>query len=177
LAAMKKLVFVMILLGFVVAGSAQETAPKKEKQTKAEKRAQKAEEIEGLLTARNFVFRPQQALPTGWRNVQLNFFFDAEIKGDTIISYLPFYGVAYHAEYGGRNSPLSFTKPIENYKIEKDKKGYRIGFEVKNEMDYMTFTFRISETGYASLTVTSVNRQPISYHGIIEPPGEKETAL
>jgi len=177
LAAMKKLVFVMILLGFVVAGSAQETAPKNKKQTKAEKRAQKADEIDGLLTARNFVFRPQQALPSGWRSVQLDFFFDAEIKGDTIISYLPFYGVAYHAEYGGRNSPLSFTKPIENYKIEKDKKGYSIGFEVKNEMDYMTFTFRISENGYASLTVTSVNRQPISYHGIIEPPGEEKKTL
>jgi hypothetical protein len=86
---------------------------------------------------------------------------------------LPFYGVAYHVEYGGRNSAFDFSLPLEKYEMEEDEKGYRISLEVKNKMDYITYSFQISELGYSTLNVTSTNRQAISYYGRIEKPEQE----
>jgi hypothetical protein len=78
--------------------------------------------------------------------------------------------VAYHVEYGGRNSAFDFSLPIENYEMHEEEKGYRINLEVKNKMDYITYSFHISELGYSTLNVTSTSRQAISYYGRIEKP-------
>jgi hypothetical protein len=169
---MKKQFFLLILCFALFTVQAQETATKSKKQIKAAERVKKAEETDRLLNSRNFVFRARQASPIGGGNIQLDFYFDAAIRGDTLVSYLPFYGVAYRADYASRQSPFHFTQPMENYRMEKDKKGYLIHAEVKNGMDYLTYTFRVSESGYASLTVTSTNRQTISYTGVVEPAGE-----
>ncbi len=52
----------------------------------------------------------------------------------------------------------------------KDGKGYQVNLEVKNKMDYISFMFQISELGYATLNITSTNRQAISFYGKIEKP-------
>lgn len=164
---MKKLLIILILLIPLVSVNAQETKSRKEK--RAEKEMQKKEEIKKLIDDRSFVFNASHALPMGGSSINLNYYFNVKIDGDSIQSYLPFYGVAYTAEYGSRNSPLDFGTSIEDYSVEKDKNGYQIQFDVKNGNDYLNYTFRISELGFASLNVTSTNRQSISFTGKIEP--------
>ena len=164
---MKKLLIILILLIPLVSVNAQETKSRKEK--RAEKEMQKKEEIKKLIDDRSFIFNASHALPMGGSSINLNYYFNVKIDGDSIQSYLPFYGVAYTAEYGSRNSPLDFGTSIEDYSVEKDKNGYQIQFDVKNGNDYLNYTFRISELGFASLNVTSTNRQSISFTGKIEP--------
>lgn len=166
----------MIILFPALTATAQEKDPGEKKLTRSERKALQARQTDDLIQSRNYVFRPRQALPTGWKNVQLDFSFSLWINKDTLVSYMPFYGVAYRAEYGSRQSPFDFTRPLENYRMEKNKKGYQISFEAKNDMDYLTYALQVSESGHASLIITSVNRQTISYYGTIEAPdswGEK----
>ena len=165
---MKKLVFLMTLLTITFSLTAQETSKLSRKEKKFEKEAIRKAEVEKLLTNKTFVFNATNALPMGGKSVQLGYYFFIEIKGDTVNSYLPFYGVAYNVDYGSRNSPFDFKNSIKDYLFEKDKNAYRISFEVKNKMDLINFRFNISEIGYASLHVSSTNRRSISYYGTID---------
>ncbi|MDD4107884.1 MAG: DUF4251 domain-containing protein, partial [Prolixibacteraceae bacterium] len=153
-------------------GNCQEQKTKNRKQVRKERQTEKIKEIQQLLDNKTFIFKATHALPMGGGSIQLDYSFDAEVKNDTIDSYLPFFGVAYRVDYGGRDSGFNFTEAIENYKSEKSKNGYLINFDVKNKMDYLNFTFHISKPGYATLNIISTNRQAISYYGYLETPKE-----
>lgn len=169
---MKNIIFTYILLIlFAVPLSAQTQKNRKERRT--EKQENKIKEIKNLIENRTFVFEPTHALPLGSGSISLNHSFDAEVKGDTLYSYLPFFGVAYRVEYGGRDGGFDFTQPLEKYEVSNDDNGYRINLEVKNKMDYLTYNFQISELGYATLNITSTNRQAITFYGYIVAPEEK----
>jgi hypothetical protein len=170
--SMKNIIITAILLtAFVFTANSQEEQMSRKERREA-KQEQKKEEIKNLITEKRFVFVPTHAMPLGGGSIFLSHSFEAEIKGDTLISYLPFYGVAYRVEYGGRNGGFDFTQPLEEYTSEQDDKGYQVNLEVKNKMDYLTYNFQISELGYATLNVTSTNRQAISFYGHIEAPEE-----
>ncbi|NQU54524.1 MAG: DUF4251 domain-containing protein [Bacteroidetes bacterium] len=171
---MKNIFFILIFFFAVISVYAQDSEKKNRKELKAEKKAQRIEEINNLLKIKTFVFNATNAQPMSGGSIPLNYFFNAEINGDSIKSYLPFYGVAYHVEYGSRTSPFDFELPISNYLFEQDKKGYHIKFEVKNKMDVINFAFHISDLGYASLNITSTNRQVMSFYGTIEEIEKKE---
>ena len=171
---MKNIIFTTFLILAITISAFAQQEQLSRKERRELKQEQKREEINNLLENRTFIFVPTHAMPLGGGNIYLNHSFDAEVKGDTLISYLPFYGVAYRVEYGARNSAFDFTQPIQEFNLEKDNNGYRINFDVKNKMDYLTYNFQISELGFATLNITSTNRQAISFYGRIEPPEEKE---
>jgi len=168
---MKKIILISALLiaAFFISNS-QEPEKKSRKNSRENRQSERIKEIKELIKERTFVFNATHAMPLGGGSIHLNYSYDAKISNDTINSYLPFYGVAYHSEYGGRESAFDFTRPLENYEMEKDKNGYKITFEVKNKMDHLDFTFHISDMGYATLNIISTNRQAMSYYGTIEAP-------
>ncbi len=169
---MKNIIFTSLLIvAFLFTATAQQEQ-KSRKERRQEKHEQKKEEIKKLLEDRTFVFNPTHAMPLGGGSIYLSHSFDAVVKGDTLNSYLPFYGVAYRAEYGSTKSAFDFVQPIEDYEFEKEDDGYQVNLEVKNSTDYLSYNFHISEIGYATLNVTSTNRQAISFYGYIEAPEE-----
>ena len=170
---MKKIIFALILLVPFLTSQAQDSTQKNRKESK---RAKRQEDVKQMLKERNFVYHPTHANPMSGNTVQLDFSFSASIQRDTINSYMPYYGRAYHVEYGSNKGPFDFTLPIKDYQFKKGKKGYEVNFEVKNGQDNIKYNFHISENGYASLTIVSTNRQSISYYGTIEKPEpEKES--
>src|SRR5690554_1448555 len=171
---MRKILFTHFLMfvNLFSATAQQEQQSRKEK--RQVKQEEKKKEIRNLLKNKTYVFKPTHALPLGGGSIFLNHSYEAEIKGDTLISYLPFYGVAYRVEYGGRNSGFDFTQPIEEYNHKKDRKGYRVNFDVKNKIDHLNYSLQISEQGNATLVITSTNRQAITFYGHIEAPEENE---
>ncbi|MFW5755947.1 MAG: DUF4251 domain-containing protein [Tangfeifania sp.] len=170
---MKRIILTAFLLfPFLTYIHAQETQ-KTRKERRAEKQEQRMKEVKNLLESKEFVFNATHALPMGGGSVYLNYSYDVEVKGDTVDSYLPFYGVAYRLEYGGRDAGFDFTKPAEEYTFEKEEKGYKVEFEIDKGNDNLNYTFHISNLGYATLNVISTNRQGISYYGRIEAPDEE----
>ena len=170
---MKRIILVSILNVFFFSGVLAQT-PQSRSERRAERQENRIQEVQTMLENKSFVFSPTHAMPLGGGSIHLSHTFEAEIRGDSIFSYLPFFGVAYRAEYGGRDIPFSFSLPLEKYNMTKDDKGYQINLEVKNKMDYISYMFHISELGYATLSITSTNRQAISFYGRVEKPESSE---
>lgn len=95
--------------------------------------------------------------------------YDLKITGDSIVSYLPFYGRAYSAPYGANNSEsgYKFTSKQFNYEAKGKKKGWNITIQTKDVRDNVRMTLSITESGYATLSVNSNNKQSITYNGYL----------
>jgi len=163
-----KTIFVLILLFSTLIVFSQETKKKSKKELKAEKKSQQIAKTKMLIEEKAYIFKATTANPMKWRTVNLTSEYDVEIKNDSLFSYLPYYGRAYTASFGG-DSPMIFEVPINEYSVKDEKKGaYLIKVKVHNKSDLLEFNFNISENGSATLIVLSNNRQSISYFGDIE---------
>ena len=145
--------------------NAQKTQKKSKKELRAEKEVKKIEETKALVESKTFVFDARNVNPMGGRSMTLTTQYDVKVTSDSIYSYLPYFGVAYSASYGGTDSPMIFEEPFETCEMEKTKKGYLVKVSVKNGNDRLDFSFHISEAGSTTLHVSSINRQAISYNG------------
>jgi hypothetical protein len=159
---------VLIIVCFLALTSFSQDNAKTRKKIKAEKEAKRIEHVDSILAAKNFLFVPTYALPMGGSSIYLNSSYDLKIKGDSAISYLPFFGVAYYAEYGGSNGGIEFSEPYGDYTIKPVKSGKEIRFNVKTAKDTYRFLLTTSNIGYATLHVDCINRQPIQFNGMIE---------
>lgn len=105
---------------------------------------------------------PQRMLPR-----HLTSTYTLRILGDSVESYLPYFGVAYRAGYdGGRVSPLVFTGHIDHYRLSAGKKGsYTITFSTRHHSELMEYQLDVFENGRAGLQVHSSDRESISFNG------------
>lgn len=162
---MKRTVFLIItaLMFTIVNVHGQEK--KSKKQLKEEKKAQQIKDTKSMIESGTFVFKATTANPMGSSTINLTTEYDVKVTKDSLYSYLPYYGRAYIASYGGTDSPMVFDSKFESINIEETKKGYTVKVITRNESDRLEYNFHISETGSATLNVTSTNRQSISYFG------------
>ena len=165
---MKYLIFVFIATFLSMTAFSQDVVKKNRKEIRAEKEAKKKEAIKQLINSGDFVFQATHALPLGGGSIFLNHDYDVRLKNDSVFSYLPFYGVAYHLEYGGRDGGFIFDEEIKEFSNIYEKENHLIKFEVKRGNDNIYFTFHITDLGYATLNISSTNRQAISYYGYLE---------
>lgn len=98
--------------------------------------------------------------------------YDLRITPDSLISYLPFYGRAFNATpYGGNNdeSGYKFTSTNFTYETTKGrKKGWNIAMKTKDVKDNVQMNLSVSEGGYATLSIVSMNKQSITYNGYLK---------
>ena len=91
--------------------------------------------------------------------------YSIKVSGDTLVSYLPFIGRAYNLPYGGGKG-LDFTARINDYHdITNAGGGHDIVINVANDEDVFVYTLNVSASGSAFLSVSSRNRERISYTG------------
>jgi hypothetical protein len=123
--------------------------------------------VKSLLESKNFVFKAESVLPMGQGSKQLTSDYDVRFWSDSIISYLPYFGRAYSASYG-EGGGIQFTSTDFEYKSKARKKGgWDITIKPKDAEDIREMNLTVSESGSASLQVTSNKRQPISFNGYI----------
>ena len=154
------LLFVMTVLGNL--SMAQDS-----KNDKPEKEAN----VQAMIDAHRYVFKAQSVHPTRGRVVQLNSDYDLKVSGDTVRSYLPYFGRAYSAPLDGRGGGIDFLSKDFDYNQKVRKKGgWDIVIKPKDVSDVREIYLTVFENGNASLRVSSNNREPISYNGYV---GEK----
>jgi hypothetical protein len=126
--------------------------------------------LKSMLISKTFVFKPQSAWPLQGTVIQLNPGFDMKVLTDSINTYLPYYGRSYQANYAGTGGGgINFTSTKFEYKLkEKSKGGWELVIKPVDAKDVNQLIYSISANGYATLQVTSNNRQAISYYGVIE---------
>ena len=91
--------------------------------------------------------------------------FFLEVKGDTLRSYLPYFGAVYHSSYNMGNA-LDFEQKMESFQqVRKKKNCTTIYISVRTAEDFFKYTLNIFDNGRFDLYVLPVNRQSISYDG------------
>ncbi|MBL7699971.1 MAG: DUF4251 domain-containing protein [Chitinophagaceae bacterium] len=126
--------------------------------------------VSQAIEAKKYTFRVRSIMPASGGTRQVTSQWDFTVNGDSIISYLPYFGRAYVAPIGRSTDPLNFTSTDYSYKVTPAKKGgWNIEIKPNDISDIRMMNLNISKAGYGTLYVTHQNRQNISYTGVVEP--------
>ena len=131
--------------------------------------------IKQMIDSHNFVFVAQSVTPLRGRFRNLTSEYDVKVAGDTMVSYLPYFGRAYSAPLNPSEAGLNFTSTNFSYTVSPHKKnGWDVVIKPKDNSDIQQFRFTIYDNGSASLNVTNISRDPISFNGAIKEEKKKK---
>jgi hypothetical protein len=130
--------------------------------------------VKSVLEGKNFVFMAQSASPTAMPMRQLTGdSYNLRLSGDTLVSYLPYFGRAYSAPSPGASGGYSFTSTEFDYTTKARRKGgWDVVIKPKDVNDVREFSLNVSKSGYATLRALSNNRQLITYNGFLVSTGK-----
>lgn len=138
-----------------------------DEETKARRQAEVAERIKDGVENRRFLIDVRQMYPQSGPARTLTSSFTLEVKGDTLISYLPYYGRAYRLPYGGGKG-LNFTATMSDYSVERGKGKWEVSLDVKNDEDTYRYQITVCDNAASTIDVIALNRESISFSGIID---------
>ena len=128
--------------------------------------AASSEDVAKAINDDHWVFTADQVMPLRGRSRIITGNYDVQCKGDTLISYLPYFGRAYSATYGSTTSALDFKSTNFSYTKEKDAKGaWNVTIKPVDYTEVQAMYFTFYENGSAQLNVQSNNREAISFSG------------
>lgn len=133
----------------------------------AKEKKRDAQTIQQLLESKEFVFRAQSVTPVGGGFRQLTSEYDLRLLGDSLVSYLPYFGRAHTAPLDPQQSGIQFTSTDFSYEVKSKKKGWDIQLQPKDVASVQQMHLNVTTSGRASLLVISTNREPISFNGVI----------
>lgn len=137
-------------------------------QNKKEKQEEKKEEVNRRITSANYKVDVRTAFPMSGRSVPLSSRYSIEIRNDSVISNLPYFGRAYNIPYGGGNG-LNFKEALKDYTMKRDRKGnILVTFGARNSEDMYDFRLKVYPNGATGIDVNMQNRQSISFQGELE---------
>jgi len=124
--------------------------------------------METKIANKSFVFKPQSVKPMKAGIRQLSAGYTLEVRGDTLICYLPYFGRVYQATTA-TDAGLDFTSYQFDYRVKARKKsGWDIMVKTKDQGSQRQFSFTVFENGSTSLNVISNDRESIGYQGRVE---------
>ena len=137
-------------------------------QTKAKDQAKddRYEEILTLVESGEFVFEARRALPQSGPSVDLTTHQAfIEFSDSTAKARLPYYGRAFHVNYGGPGG-IRFEGAVKSPEITRKPERRKIlySFEVKDD-DHFRVHMDVGYNGDARVSINSNNRSHISYWG------------
>jgi hypothetical protein len=161
---MKKLLF-SILLGSSACAMLSGCASAEERAARA---AEQAAKVTKALEARDYKIAVNRMYPMKGSSRSVSYGYSVEVRNDSLISYLPYFGGAYNVPYGGGKG-LNFSERIGSYRESQKNNGERqIEINVTNEEDTYIYLIKVFSNGNSSIDVTSRQRDHISYSGELE---------
>jgi hypothetical protein len=160
---MKKIVFLLLVLSiaFVSCVTLQERAERKELMKKAVAEAVGKRQLHIDITSMN-------TMRYGSRTVTPDFYL--ELKGDTVRSYLPYFGQAYQSSMMSPSQGLNFETKAIGMKVSQPKKDLsRIEIDMRTDEDTYYYVVELYDSGQAYIHVRSQHRDPISFDGNFVP--------
>ena len=128
-----------------------------------------ATQVQNLVNSKHYIFEAQTMTPQRGGLKQLTPGYSLKIAGDSLISYLPYFGRAYTAPINPSDAGYDFVSTDVDYKVAKKKKdSYQISMHTKDKINTTDFLLTVYNNGNAYLQVTSNNRQPISFRGYLK---------
>ncbi len=157
----KQLLFVL-MVGLVVFGGCATTQSGKESKELTETRVKES------VDNRAFRISVDRVVPMSGRSRNVTSNYSLTVRNDSVFSYLPYFGQAYSLPYGG-GVGMTFDAPLTEYSQRYDKKNNaEITFRTRSADDTHTFRIQIYPNASATIQVTSINRQGITYYGTVD---------
>lgn len=152
-------IFAFVVFLFTTCGAAGQNAT--DKQAEKERISQT---VQRMLDNRSYQIDINYMIPLrgSARSVSS---YSITIDGNSIDSYLPYFGNATSVPFGGGEG-LTFKAKIESYTdsgLKKDRRS--INIKVKTAEDSFVYYLEIFDNGEASVSVQSLNRDDISFRG------------
>jgi len=125
--------------------------------------------LQQKLEQQQFTFVAKSVTPFRGRQRFLDGSYDVKVSKESVVSYLPFFGVSQSAPLTDAESGIKFTSTRFEYKVEKGKKN-KWNVEIKfsdQGSGTSKFTMVVFDNGNASLNVYSPYRDPISFDGFV----------
>lgn len=123
--------------------------------------------VETLIESKNYVFKAQSVSPPRGRFTQLTSDYDLVVSGDSVTAFLPYFGRAF-APVTPSDGGIKFSTANVGYEAAKRKKsGWEIVIRPKDGNDVQTLYLTVFDNRRASLRVSSVNRESITFNGYI----------
>ena len=172
---MKSSHLLFIIVAFVLTGcsASSSSTSSDDKSSKEEKKLAEYENTVALVEAGNYEYTLRAASPMGGKTVQITSTYTLEAKDGVYKAYLPYYGRAYSASYGGDGGIDFDGEPADLTLVkDSDKRTITVAFTVKNENELYECTLVVGSSANGTLTITSSKRQTISYYGVVSKPSE-----
>lgn len=134
-------------------------------QSKQDRKEQKEKAVKEIVDSDRIKIDVDRAVPMAGRSVNLTSPYSLEMHGDSILSFLPYFGRAYAAPYGGGEGLTFKEVATEKEQTSKKKGRSEIKFRVKTQEDVYTFRVEVYPNGSATINVTPVNKQAITFYG------------
>ena len=153
---MKKIILIIkvMLASLIIAGSANAQYT--------------ADNIKDMVNAQSFVFEAQTASPASGNLKQLTpSYYTLSVSKDTVVADLPYYGRAYTAPIDPTQGGLQFKSTKFEYLEKAGRKGWNITIKPDDTGDAVQMYLSVFDNGSASLSISSANRQSISFNGFI----------
>ena len=166
---MKKWLFTLLTVLLTVAGCGVLSTETREE--KAAREIREAQQIREFVETGSLKVRIDRMYPIRGTSRSVNDF-SLEVKDGILNSYLPYFGQVWRAPYGGGHG-LNFKAEIGHYSVARTRNdGYDVRIYVKTDEDEHWYLLTVFDNGRVSLDVQSVNRERISYSGLVEFPAE-----
>ncbi len=132
------------------------------------KKRQETPDVKALVEEQRFEFVAESANPMRGRSIYLSPGYTFFVSKDTVESDLPYYGRAYQAPMNPSDAGIKFTSTDFTYTIkDRKKKGWDIFIKTNDASPPTQANLSIFADGSASLRVTSMDKQSISFYGYI----------
>lgn len=152
-----KLIFCSCLVSFLLISCASSSTSQAERE--------KQQRVKETIDSRRYKIDVNYMNPVGAPSRALTSVYSLEIRNDSVISYLPYFGRAYSVPYGGGEG-MNFTSLISEYNVKYDRRGKaEITFKTRNQEDNLTYRLSIFPNASATINVNPTQRQSISYQG------------
>lgn len=158
---MKKLFLLLPFVALLMVACATSQTPSE----KAVKQAYMAQKVNEALDARRYTIDVNYVYPQRMSSRHLSYGYSLRISGDSIYSYLPFFGRAYSIPYGGGEG-LHFSAPISKYVSKREKKDMtRVEITVETHEDSYFYQLEVYDNGQTTIDVHARERERIGFSG------------
>ncbi len=126
-----------------------------------------AQEVKQAIENNNFKIEVDKAMPFRGRMVNLSPSYELAVRGDSVFSYLPYFGVSHQSGYGDSDGGIKFAVPVKDYKVQYNEKKevYTITFNARNRKDGYSIRIEIYINGATYINIIPGQSDPINYSG------------
>jgi hypothetical protein len=124
--------------------------------------------LKAKLDGKRMTFVAQAANPARGSIIQLTNLYDLQLKGDTLVAELPFFGRAFTAPVNPSDGGIRFTSTNFQYEVKQKKnKRWDVRIIPNDHQDIRQMYLTIFPNGNAILQVLSNSRESMSFTGYI----------